>query len=374
MKRLIIKVVLLFASLSLTAADLRVAVVGEPEELRLKVEAALFNSPYCKIIELNKRKDALNEIKMGQLGVLDEESVAKAGKLLGAEKFLTVYQKGEFSSLRLIDIATSSVEGAWVSDSKSDREGKGLKMETAKDYSALVNKMLEGLAVQRALAELSGGDSKKIKVQIKLPKSTFKFGDKFYFDVVSSEDGYLTLIDIQPDGSILQLLPNKTGQSNQIKAEEPFRFPPEDIDLKVSPPAGKDSIKAIVTKKPLNLFNKADLDNESISSVKPGSGIRAGKGLNMTIKKVPAGDWGIDEVKFQTLPQCQSQKESTKRPVSKNHPAIHKKHNAISKKGKASYKKHKASPEKVKAAYKKLKAVYEKTKGCFEYSKGVVIF
>jgi len=52
----------------------------------------------------------------------------------------------------------------------------------------------------------------------------------------------------------------------------------------------------------LNLFNKADLDNESISSIKPGSGIRAGKGLNMTIKKVPAGDWGMDEVKFHTLP------------------------------------------------------------------------
>ena len=105
-------------TLSISAGELRVAVVGEPEELRLKVEAALFNSPYCKVIELNKRKDALNEIKMGQLGVLDEESVAKAGKLLGAEKFLTVYQKGEFSSLRLVDVATSSVEGAWVSDSR----------------------------------------------------------------------------------------------------------------------------------------------------------------------------------------------------------------------------------------------------------------
>jgi hypothetical protein len=138
-------------TLSLNASDLRVAVVGEPEELCLKVEAALFNSPYCKIIEMNKRKDALKEIKLGQLGVLDEESVAKAGKLLGAEKFLTVYQKGEFSSLRLIDVATSSVEGAWVSDSKSDREGKSLKMETAKDYSTLVNKMLEGIAVQKAL-------------------------------------------------------------------------------------------------------------------------------------------------------------------------------------------------------------------------------
>ena len=45
-------------TLSLTAADLRVAEVGEPEELRLKVEIALFTFPYCKVIELNKRKDA----------------------------------------------------------------------------------------------------------------------------------------------------------------------------------------------------------------------------------------------------------------------------------------------------------------------------
>ena len=105
---------------------------------------------------------------------------------------------------------------------------------------------------------------------------------------------------VEPFNWSIATLENKSN--GRIANEEPFRFPPEDIDLKVSPPAGKDSIKAIVTKKPLNLFNKADLDNESISSVKPGSGIRAGKGLNMTIKKVPAGDWGMDEVKFQTLP------------------------------------------------------------------------
>lgn len=287
-------------SISLNAADLRVAVVGEPEELRLKVEASLFNSPYCKVIELNKRKDALKEVVLGQQGVLDEGSVAKAGKLLGAEKFLVVYKKGDFSSLRLVDVETSSVEGAWVSDSKEERETRGLKMEVAKDYSKLIDKMLEGLAVKRALVDLSSTDSKKIKVEIKFPKSKFKVGDKFYFDVVSSEDGYLTLIDIQPDGTILQLLPNKTGQSNEIKADEAFRFPPEDIDLKVSPPAGKDTIKAIVSKKPLNLFNKTDLDSEAISSVKPGSGLRAGKGLSMTIKKVPAGDWGMDEKKFET--------------------------------------------------------------------------
>ncbi|MBK6604484.1 MAG: hypothetical protein IPG24_03155 [Leptospiraceae bacterium] len=44
MKRLTFLAILLFAFISLSAGELRVAVVGEPEELRLKVEAALFHS------------------------------------------------------------------------------------------------------------------------------------------------------------------------------------------------------------------------------------------------------------------------------------------------------------------------------------------
>jgi hypothetical protein len=42
------------------------------------------------------------------------------------------------------------------------------------------------------------------------------------------------------------------------------------------------------------------LDEDSVAKAgKPGNGLRAGKGLSMTIKKVPAGDWGMTEVKFQ---------------------------------------------------------------------------
>lgn len=298
----ILKSILIFLlSFSLYPDEIRVAVLGEPEELRLKVETALFNSPFCKIIELNKRKDVLNEVKLGQMGVLDEEKVARAGKLLGAQKFLTVYQKGDFNSLRLIDVETSSLDSAWVYDHKSENEENLPKMDSLKGISRVINKMLEGLAVKKALADLSNSSANKIEVKINLPKKKFKMGESLTFEVISGEDGYLTLIDIQPDGSVVQLLPNKTGQSNQIKANEVLKFPPQDIILKISQPLGKDTIKAIVTKKPLSLFPKIDLDNETISSVKQGLGVHATKGISMTIKKVPDGDWGMDEIMFDTV-------------------------------------------------------------------------
>jgi hypothetical protein len=43
------------------------------------------------------------------------------------------------------------------------------------------------------------------------------------------------------------------------------------------------------------------MDNETISSVKQGLGIHASKGISMTIKKVPDGDWGMDEILFDTV-------------------------------------------------------------------------
>jgi hypothetical protein len=44
------------------------------------------NLPYCKVIEIQNRAVLLKEISLGQTGILDETRIAKAGKLLGAEK------------------------------------------------------------------------------------------------------------------------------------------------------------------------------------------------------------------------------------------------------------------------------------------------
>ena len=277
----------------IVADDLRVAVLGQPEEIRLKVESSLMNLPYCKVIEIQNRAVLLKEISLGQTGLLDETKIAKAGKMLGAEKIITISKKENISSIRMTDIESGVVEGVWFGDSSSSE--KDLSSNTS-----LLKKMLEGIAMNRALSELKSIDS-SLKVSLQIPKTTFKNGEELTFEVYSEESGFLTLIDIQPDGSIVQLLPNKTGMSNKINAGQSYIFPDKSrAKLYITPPFGKDTLRAIVSKEPLQLFKKEDLEGESISTVKMGLGGTLSKGISMKFKSVPSGDWGMAEISFTT--------------------------------------------------------------------------
>ena len=275
------------------ADELRVAVLGQPEEIRLKVESSLMNLPYCKVIEIQNRAVLLKEISLGQTGLLDETKIAKAGKMLGAEKIITISKKENISSIRMTDIESGVVEGVWFGDSSSSE--KDLSSNTS-----LLKKMLEGIAMNRALSELKSIDS-SLKVSLKIPKTTFKNGEELTFEVYSEDSGFLTLIDIQPDGSIVQLLPNKTGMSNKINAGQSYIFPDKSrAKLYITPPFGKDTLRAIVSKEPLQLFKKEDLEGESISTVKMGLGGTLSKGISMKFRSVPSGDWGMAEISFTT--------------------------------------------------------------------------
>lgn len=276
---------------SIGANELRVAVLGQPEEIRLKVESSLLNLPYCKVIEIQNRAVLLKEINLGQTGILDDSKIAKAGKMLGAEKIITVSKKENISSIRMTDIESGVVEAVWYSQSLE----KDVTLNTS-----LIKKMLEGLVMNRALAELKSIES-TIKVSIKIPKSSFKNGEELIFEINSQESGFLTIIDIQPDGSIVQLLPNRLGMANKIVAGQPYIFPDKTKSkLIISAPFGKDTLRAIVSKNPLNLFKKDELDGESISTVKSGLGSLLSKGIFLKFQSVPSGEWGIAEISFTT--------------------------------------------------------------------------
>lgn len=281
---------------NLSASEVRVAIVGEPEELRSKVEASLISIPYCKVIDIHNRKTLLNEIKMGQTGLFEESKVATAGKMVGAEKIIFILKKSDTNIIRMVDIETGVVEGSWVNFSHNEKN-----VNETIEYSTLIRKMLEGLAMNRALSELKEKDSGKINIKISFPKNHYKGGEELSFQVESDTSGYLTLIDIQPDGSIIQLLPNKTGMTNEIIAGKIFDFPGKfPLTLLISPPYGKDTLRAIVSKKPLNLFKKNELEEGEISCVKSGQSMFNTKGITMKIRTVPEGDWGMSEFTLTT--------------------------------------------------------------------------
>jgi len=83
----------------------------------------------------------------------------------------------------------------------------------------------------------------------------YALGESITVDFWANRDCYVTLINIGPTGNITILFPNAYIQDNFIHANQTYAFPGKDhpFDFKLTGPAGIETIKAIVTLKPVKL-------------------------------------------------------------------------------------------------------------------------
>ncbi len=101
----------------------------------------------------------------------------------------------------------------------------------------------------------------KFMVAIRADKRKLAIGEKISFSVTSSEKGYLNIVEIEPNGNVNVLFPNKYVTSNEIVADKEKKIP-QDIggfNFKAREPVGKSQLYALVTKEPLNLFDEKGL-------------------------------------------------------------------------------------------------------------------
>jgi uncharacterized caspase-like protein len=86
-----------------------------------------------------------------------------------------------------------------------------------------------------------------------LPDTTVSVGDTVRFRVTSPRDGYLTLLDINAAGELVQLFPNDfadtAGKDNHIDAGVPLTIPDAyyGFELRANEPLGRGTLLAIVT-------------------------------------------------------------------------------------------------------------------------------
>lgn len=95
--------------------------------------------------------------------------------------------------------------------------------------------------------------------------SDLTIGDAVKIKFESTADGYLTLLDIGTSGSVHIIFPNLFNIDNFIRAGRPVYFPEGDekIAAIIQGPPGIERIKAIFTKRPVNLF---DIDFNAFSN------------------------------------------------------------------------------------------------------------
>jgi serine/threonine protein kinase len=81
--------------------------------------------------------------------------------------------------------------------------------------------------------------------------STLKISrDRLAFNVTSSRDGYVHVLVLGPDGSLLLLFPNGQSSDNRIRAGQTLTLPQPTWALDTSEPAGREEFLVIVSDQP----------------------------------------------------------------------------------------------------------------------------
>ncbi|NUO82328.1 DUF4384 domain-containing protein [candidate division KSB1 bacterium] len=223
--------------------------------LPAQIQKALVASPYITVVERHKLNEVLKEHALSQTGVIDESTAIKVGKLIGAQKILM----GEFEygvngkyalSARLVDIERGRVEGQWLA---ADLEQKKIKTFVEEVASGVNAKMKNLLALEK-IVRLEN-PSAPFQITIATTKESFLLDELVTFTLTADRNCYVHLFDIGASGKIHLLFPNKLQPNNFIKAGETIRIE----NIKASPPAGMETVKAIATLDSVSFGEMIDL-------------------------------------------------------------------------------------------------------------------
>ena len=134
----------------------------------------------------------------------------------------------------------------------------------------------------------------------------YEEGETMTVDVTSERPGYLYLLYQFADGKISCVFPNKYQKDNRISSKKKLQVPVANAEwhLKIGPPLGKETLKAIVSLNlvPAEKFKVRTLvPTEQIYTELPPD---VAKGLYPTLKKQPA-QWAEHQVIITTVPKGQ---------------------------------------------------------------------
>jgi len=93
--------------------------------------------------------------------------------------------------------------------------------------------------------------------------NTYKVGEDIYLFFTTNKDCFLTLININNDGSVRILLPNKFQKDNMAKAGYVYRIPSESAEFtfKAREPVGEETVKAIAILEDVSLYDERDVSS-----------------------------------------------------------------------------------------------------------------
>lgn len=196
-----------------------------------------------RLMDRRNLTELADEWKLGVNGLLDDESAAQAGRLLGAD----VLCVGKYSIVGKKAVVRASLIGAERGEILGAASVEFKLDDDLREYAA------KPVAGSKAAGPSEPAASTgPLQVELWSEKEEYRFGEKFTLNAKVNQDCYLTLIEVGPEGKATVIFPNHYSQGNAVKAGVVYKVPDPSagFEFEVAPPAGLQLVRAIASKEP----------------------------------------------------------------------------------------------------------------------------
>jgi hypothetical protein len=128
---------------------------------------------------------------------------------------------------------------------------------------------------------------------------TYQVGESIRFGVRVSEDSYVYLFNVRPDGEIQQLLPNRfdaAGRDNRLRAGETRYFPAQNAryTFNAEPPRGLDKVIAVASKSELDTAQLARFEEDPNFATSSQGEEGFARSLSIVVRPIDQRNWVTD--------------------------------------------------------------------------------
>ena len=258
------------------------------------------NTRFSRIIteDLKTILARAKDLKLKEIQFNEDQDPEETAKINNIDYYVRGSYRMENMGLevrsRLIDTKTKNIQSsANVLIERNEINNKDF--ESFDSLSNQVKKIKKDDSYQENLEKIVAikPNHQSSNVKVWTDKKEYEIKETIVFYIKASKNGYLTMLDISPNGDITVIFPNKFHTDNFIRAGVTYQVPAPnyDFEFNVQGPPGLERIKAIVTANDISLM-KLDLENGFHSIKKETTqGTRSIQVLSKKVESVSSSEW-----------------------------------------------------------------------------------
>lgn len=299
---------ILFCASALQAAGPVVAILPfegkdktRGEELSLRLTSEVVRKQAFPVAERNQLKNALMELAKGDSGIFQTENSSRLGQLVGADYLIVgeVFAPESGSALRatmrILKAETGVVIGAGSAEGSMDgiaKEFSAIVVRTVSIYAMLSNPD----SPYTVLLRLDKGQNPRYKIGETL---TLKF-KVIKHDQMAQARVFLSLYSIDANGNMILIFPNRFSGKEGILVDKEYTFPDakDDFEWKLVPPAGHETLQAIVSTKPVRIPGERSMDPSGFTVIEGRETPASYGGIQTQLKEDKKGDWAAERITY----------------------------------------------------------------------------